>query len=135
MPVYVYVKNKHRRIAAGDLDRRLTIYSRTLTTPSQGGVDFTQTFANANTVWCMLETKKGVTIFDGINIKGVATHLFYIRWYAGLTAENWVDFCGEYYDILTAENLDERSEYWCLKCCVRGAVPDPASQAGADGDD
>ncbi|MEE9160022.1 MAG: head-tail adaptor protein [Gammaproteobacteria bacterium] len=74
-----------------------------------------------------IETKgKGVDIFDGVETSGengipvVASHVVTIKYRSDVTAENYVRFGANNYDILKAENIDERSEYLRLFCALKG---------------
>lgn len=121
----VQVKLKHRKICIGDLNKKIQLYTRSITAPrditaDDDQVDYGETFSNAVTVWAGIETKSGREIFDGSNLIGVATHFFYIRFRQGLTSESWIKFNGEYYDILRIENWEERNEFMLLYSSVRG---------------
>lgn len=113
------IRPKKRRLCTGDLDRRIDIYSRTLNAPSFD-VDFDHTFNNKKTVWSALESVNGRDTFYLTNLDQKVSHIFYVRWYAGLTAESWINFKSELYDIIQVENLDERDEWYSIYCNVRG---------------
>jgi head-tail adaptor len=55
------------------------------------------------------------------------THVFGIRWFDGLTADYWVEYKSENYDILDVENIDERGEFALLYCNVRGDKDEPVN--------
>jgi head-tail adaptor len=113
------IRMKHRRLCAGDLDRKIILKSRTLTTP-QDSEDFEQVMATVKTVWAGLSSTKGKQMFGTTNMDNGPSHVFYVRWFAGLTAEYWVEYKGENYNIIDVENLDERDEWAALYCNVRG---------------
>ena len=119
MPQCIKTKFKRRGICAGDLDRLIVIDGRTLTTPKTS-VDFEQTFAQEKKVWAALETSKGRQMFFTTNLDVAVTHVFGIRWFAGLDSENWIKYKNELYDIIEVENLDERDEFYIVYCNVRG---------------
>ena len=121
----VQVKLKHRKICLGDLNKKILLYTRSITAPDESAedndqVDFGESFTKPKTIWAGIETRTGREIFDGTNLLGVATHYFYVRYRAGLTSENWIKFNGEYYDILRVENWEERNEFMLLYSSVRG---------------
>jgi SPP1 family predicted phage head-tail adaptor len=84
-------------------------------------VDFDHTFtAVGSKKWAALKTTKGRDMFFATNMDIGVTHIFYIRWYNGLTSEDWITFKGERYDIVEVENIDERDEWYAIYCNVRG---------------
>lgn len=129
MPNCIQIQKPLKKVCTGDMRDRLTIQVRAITPPGDGGVDFTETFNQDKVVWALCQTKQGVEIFDGTGLKDVATHYFYIRYISILTKEGYVIFNGNYYTILDVQNLDERSEYQLLRCCLRGTTGNPVNQA------
>lgn len=107
-----------RKVCIGDLRYQIVIHNRAIA-GVQNGVDFTESLTNAQTVWAGVKTVRGHDVFDGTNLVGVATHLFYIR-YIDITAESWVEFNGRYYRILGIQNLEEDDEFIELQCNLRG---------------
>lgn len=120
MPRCVQIRRKKRQVCIGDMRDRVIIQTRAITVPDANSVDFTETFSADQTVWAMVETKTGTQIFDGTNIIGVATHDIYIRFIAGVTFQKWLKFKSTYYDILDVQNLEERDEFYLLRCSLRG---------------
>jgi head-tail adaptor len=107
---------------------KIEISVRTLTAPTSG-VDFTEVLSNTKTVRAMVETVNGKEVFDGTNLIGVATHFFYIRALSGQTAENWVKFKDDYYDILDVMTFAEDDRFQVLRCNVRGSTNQPVNLA------
>lgn len=122
MPKCQPIRRRNRNICIGDMRDKIALQSRTIVAPSAGGSDMTESFVTTKTVWSLVETRQGVEIFDGTNMLGVATHYFYIRYSAGLTAETWIQFKSKYYDILDIQNLEERDEFILLRCNERGTI-------------
>ena len=125
MPVCKRIVRKNRKICIGDMRERIQINIRTLKAPVDGSVDFSETFQEVETVWAMVETKTGVEIFDGTNLLGVATHFFYIRFLADIDFTNWIKFKNQFFDILDVQNLEERDEFYLLRCSLRGDEAKP----------
>lgn len=119
---------KTTKICIGDLNKKIKIYVRTLTALNNG-VDFDEVLSNTKEVWAGLETTSGKEVFDGTNLKGMATHIWYIRALAGQTAEDWIEFNGEYYDILSVEDLREDNRFQKLMTNVRGTTSNPVNLA------
>ncbi len=128
MATCVTIRGKRRSICAGDLDRMITLENRAIQAPTDG-VDYTELFTekpvdasilSPGDVWSMVETVSGATVFDGTNIERVYTHRFYIRWIAGVTAQTWILFDGDRYEIINVEDLDARREFLLLKATIRG---------------
>jgi head-tail adaptor len=109
--------------------KRIKINVRTLTPPSGDSVDFDEVLTDTKEVWAQVDTNKGVEVFSGTNLLGVATHLFYIRALIGQTAEDWVEFKSEYYDILDVQNYQEDDRFQVLRCNLRGTTSDPVNLA------
>lgn len=107
-------------MCVGDMRDKIEIETRSIVAPVSGSVDFTESFVTTKTVWAMVETKSGVEIFDGTNIIGIASHFFYIRYIADITFQNWVKFKSQYFDILDVQNLEERDEFYLIRCSLRG---------------
>jgi len=83
-------------------------------------VDYSETFSGDKSVWASLKTTKGRDTFYLTNLDKQVSHVFLIRWYAGLTSEKWVEFQTENYDIIEVENVEERNEWYLVYCNVRG---------------
>lgn len=101
------------------MNRQIILHTRTITGLSDG-VDFDETLSAPTVVWAALQTIKGEDIFDGTNVVGTATHNFFIRAIRTLTAETWLEYNGEYYDVLDIQNYEERNQFMVLRCSVRG---------------
>ena len=113
------IKIPKRGICAGDLNKIIYIKSRSLETP-KSGVDFSENFSAGKRVWAGLKTTKGRAMFYTTNMDQGVTHIFYIRWYAGLTSDYWIEYKGENYDIAQVDNLDESDQFYAVYCNVRG---------------
>ena len=127
MPKCVQIRRKHRKVCVGDMRDKIIIETRSIIAPVSGSVDFTESFTDTKTVFAMVETKTGVEIFDGTNLLGIATHLFYIRFIANITFQNWITFKNQKFDILDVQNLEERDEFYLLRCSLRGDETKPVN--------
>ncbi len=127
MPKCAPIRRKKRNVCIGDMRDQVVIQTRAITAPGTNSVDFGETFTGDATVWALIETKTGTQIFDGTNIIGVATHNIYIRFIAGVTFEKWLTFKSVKYDILDVQNLEERDEFFLLRCSLRGDETDPVN--------
>ena len=119
---------RHKKLCIGDMDRRITIYNRTLNTPGNT-VDYSNTMTNTDKVWAAAKTAKGRQMFYTTNEDRAVTHIFYIRHTSGVDSSCWVGYRGEYYDIVDAEDIDERNEWIALYCNVRGAATSGINRA------
>ncbi len=128
MPQCINIKKKKRQICIGDMHDQIILSSRALTPPNSGGVDFTEEFTPKVTIWSMVNTVAGETIFDGTGIEFSVTHRIYIRFLTGVTAEDWIEFDGERLDVLDVEDLDERHTFMLLRCGNRGTTANVANQ-------
>jgi SPP1 family predicted phage head-tail adaptor len=125
MPRCVKIRRPKREVCIGDLRDKVVIQTRAITAPIANSVDLGETFSGDQTVWAMIKTKNGVQVFDGTNIVGVATHEIYIRFITGVTFQSWLTFKSKKYDILDVQNLEERDEFYLLRCSLRGTEADP----------
>ena len=129
MPKCISIKKPLRSVCIGDMRDKVTLQTRTITPPAKGGTDFTEVFNADNVVWAMVETREGKEIFDGTNLKGVATHYIYIRYIPNTTFEAWVKFNSKYYNIIDVQDLDERHEFYLLRCSERGTTSNLSNYA------
>ena len=127
MPNCMTIKKPKRAVCIGDMRDRVTVYVRTATPSRTNGVDLSEVLSTPTSIWAAVVTKEGKEIFDGTNLKGVATHWIYIRSISGLTAEKWLEFNGEYYDIIDVQDMDERGDFMLLRCSVRGTTSNPVN--------
>ena len=123
------IKPKTIKVCIGSMNKKIKITVRTLTPPSADGVDFDEVLSGEKEVWAAVETHRGIEVFNGTNLIGVATHLFYIRALTGQTAEDWVEFKGNYYRILDVQNFQEDDRFQVLRCGIRGITSSPVNLA------
>lgn len=129
MPRCVRLKRKHRKVCVGDLDNTITLQDRAITAPASG-FDATEVFTtNTAGVWAKIDTSRGETVFDGSNTEVDVTHVFTIRWLTGITAETWILFDGERFDILDTQDLEERNEWLIMKATNKGTTANAANEA------
>lgn len=129
MPRCVRLKRKHRKVCVGDLDNTITLQDRAITAPLSG-FDANEAFTtNTADAWAKIETSRGETVFDGSNTEVDVTHIFTIRWLTGVTAETWILFDGERFDILDTQDLEERNEWLIMKCTNKGITANAANEA------
>lgn len=129
MAISVKVQSEKIQVCTGDLNRKITINVRNITSPSGVGVDFNENFTVLKTVWAMVKTLSGQAVFDGTNTTKAVTHNFYIRYIPGVTFENWVLYNNQYYDILDVQNLNEQNQYILLQANLRGTSALPVNYA------
>lgn len=123
------IKQRKRQVCVGALRHRIEIETRTLTPPALAAVDYGETFSNTISVMSHIETVSGETVFDKTNVETLISHRFYIRFRTDVTAESWIKFNSEFYDILTTENLDNKGQFLLLRCNKRGDVVKPVNVA------
>ena len=124
----IKIFSKKRKVCIGNLDRIVKVNSRVIQAPVSD-VDYTEEFIQLIEMHANIETVSGVTFFDSTNVERDITHFIYIRFFTGITPENWLIFNDEYYDIIDQQNLEERDEFLLLKCNKRGPVTKPVNQA------
>jgi SPP1 family predicted phage head-tail adaptor len=114
------IKTKPFRVCTGDLKWPIVVNTRSITPPTNDSVDYEEVFTSPMTVYAMIETVYGETVFDGTNTEKVITHKFYIRYVSDLTFEEWVLFRDKYYDIINVENLNEENRFMLINANIRG---------------
>lgn len=126
MAVCQNVTPTRKKLCLSAFRKKIDLFRRDILAPasSQAHTHEYESFANP---FASIETKgKGVDIFDGIERSGadgipvVASHIIMIKFRSDVTAENYVRFGGNNYDILKVENIDERNQYLRLFCALRG---------------
>lgn len=121
MSTRVLNRRRLKKYGIGDLRERITIHTRTITAPGFDSVDFTETYDVGTDYWASVETlDKKKQLFGGVNIPDAATHTFIIRFDSDVSAENVINWEGEYYDILKTSDPDKRKQYLELFSKVKG---------------
>lgn len=109
------------KVRIGDLDTVVSLRFRTLNEPNFGDVDFDEDFTDHIDVWSSVNTKSGVTIFNGVNTEVVISHEIVIRYEDGITAEMWIELEGGILlDIEKVENINEDYEFLSIMCSLSG---------------
>lgn len=122
-------ERKSTRVCIGSLNQKIDLEVRVLTPKSDNDVDYDEIFTQFKTVWAMVETVAGKTMFDKSNIERVVTHNFYIRFIVNITFENWIKYKSQYFDILNVENFGERNSFYKLTTAIRGDDTKPVNWA------
>lgn len=128
MPKCSRLKRKHRKPCIGDLDTLVTLQDRTITPPTTT-VDFSETFTENAEVWAMINTVRGKSEFDEAEVERSITHEFTVRFLVGVDSETWVLHEEERYDIIDAEDLEERHEWLVLRCAKLGSTTKAVNDA------
>lgn len=131
MPVCVTIKGKRHQLCAGDLNGLLTLQNREIVPPLDiDDTDYKEDFVDDGDEMCMVETINGKEVFDDSNqLIGVIDTRFYIHFRDDITAETWVLFEGERYNILNVMDLDLRHDWLRLSCDSRGSDTVAVNQA------
>ena len=123
MSCSLVIRGKRRKLCAKDLDRVIQLLHRSIVAPTVGDTNYTESFVDDEEVLAMIMTKKGVVYFDDItNLDRSVDIEFYIRFLSGVTTSSWINFEGDSYEILHAEDLDKRHEWLRLSCSERGNI-------------
>jgi SPP1 family predicted phage head-tail adaptor len=125
------IKRLSERVCIGSLNQKINIQVRELLAPIGDSVDFDEEFTLLENVWAMVETVAGKVFFDGSNTDKSITHNFYIRYISGvqITAENWINYKDQYFDIINVENLDEANRFLLMRTTIRGSDGLPVNKA------
>lgn len=132
MATCVKLVRKKTQVCIGSLNKKIDIFTRVLTSPldpTNSDVDYDETFTLLANVWSMIATPKGQTIFDAIGTEKTISDLFYIRHIAELTAENWIVFNSNRYDIILVRDYEQNNLFQELSCIFRGDDTKGASKS------
>lgn len=113
------------QICIGDLRHRIQIISHTIEPPMLDNPEYTidksliiERFAANNTI-------PNETVFDTANVEQTITDDFYIRYTPLVTAEHWIRFKGNFYNIVSTENIGRQELLLRMRCNIRGLEPSP----------
>lgn len=94
---------------AAALKKRVTIQNRTLTSDGQGG--FTETWADATTVWASLDPYKGWERFQTNQLATPITHKLVMRYTPLLTTESRLVYGDRIFGVKEALNRNEDNRF------------------------
>ena len=126
MAVCTKIRRKSKRVCIGSLNKKIVVNLRAIQPPDQDSVDFDELFTPERTVWSMVETVSGVTIFDDTNVEHAITHNVYIRFISNMTPEKWLKLLSVnggddvYFNIIRVENFGELNQFYRMRCTLRG---------------
>lgn len=130
------IEIKNRKLCLSNLNKRIKIQSRQMRPKSIVDVDYEEVFEDLFTVWAAVETNRGFESFNqvGTNQEGLQTsftHKFYIRYSSScnITSQNWVEYCGDKFRVISVENLDERDSFILIKAVKKGTKEREANKA------
>lgn len=113
---------RQRRITAiGDLNSKIKLLDRDIKSPFEMGKS-TEGYTSqlVGFVWAKVETLDGLIDINGVENPRVFTHEFTIRYRPNISQLKWIEYKNQRYDILRADNLDERDEFILLSCARTG---------------
>jgi len=128
MAVCEVKQRTHKRVCIGSLNHKIEIYVRSIEAPVEGGVDFSDNFTLKKTVWAMVETVSGETMFNASNIETVVTHQFYIRYIPDVDIVDVIVYGGLRYKIVNVENLNNENYFILIKASDRGDSDLPVNE-------
>jgi hypothetical protein len=124
---------KKTQLCRGDLRHRIQIVSRALQPANYNQTEPQELITVLYTVSAGIETLRGTSKFDGVNIDQKATHLFYIIYssrYENLEhGNNFVKHRGKLYRLLNTTEFNEDRQFFILQCTERGDETLEANQA------
>ncbi len=115
-------------VRAGDLKHRITLQKRELKAPTVS-VDFLEVYTDIATVYAAIDTPNAKTPFSEINTTETITHLFFIRFLAGIEPKNtWILHQEQRYSIVQIVNMSGLNEWLRIDCNIKGNVQKPSSK-------
>ena len=119
MPECTDIQIRHRKICTGDLNKKIYIVNRSISSTG-GGVDFDIQRPKSSRKWAAVKTLTGSTLFSGVNTGEKITHIFYVRANVNIESNMYVLYKDKYYNITEQEDLDGNNEVIALYCSERG---------------
>lgn len=114
-------RRKRRIVNIGDLNKRINLQTRAINSTFQTKINKqTAEFVTYANPWAKVETTRGKTQFDGVELKIAYTHYITIRYRKNMDQTTWVEYEGNRYDIIDIEDLDDRHEFLLLRCKISG---------------
>lgn len=120
---------RRRKVPIGDMRTPVIIHKAEIMAPNVG-VDFGRKITPVvEPWWCKVTTVTGVYMFDSSNVEQIITHDFQGRFHPDVDRDMVIEQGGEYYKIISAEDMEERHEFLRLRCTVRGAISQEVNRA------
>lgn len=111
-----------RKVPIGDMKTPVIVHQAEILAPTVG-VDMGRSITKIiEPWWCKVTTVSGVTMFDSSNIEQVITHDFQGRFDDRISESMVIELKGEYYRVVSVEDMEERNQFLRLRCTVRGMI-------------
>lgn len=114
------IKSKSDKICIGDLDKKITIVTRTKQVPQLDSVDSLIATTTFKTVWAMQVSKSGTATFDATNTDAIYTDIFYIRYLDNIDITKAIQYNSINYKIVDVEDLNGNKEFLKILTNKRG---------------
>jgi SPP1 family predicted phage head-tail adaptor len=108
------IPREGRKTDSSEFRHRVSIQSEVKTADGEGG--FTYAWATLSTVWAAVNPLKAAQQFDFRSVGVDATHLIKVRGTVQLQEKNRILFNGRTFEVLTAEDLQERGIVKLITC-------------------
>jgi len=108
------------KICLGDLNKKITLYTRPINAPFRNSPDITYDYVVVANVWASIQSLQGDFLMDGVARDNTPTDKIYIRYRKDISSINWLGYNGYYYNILRSQNINGDNEYLSLLCVNTG---------------
>lgn len=128
----VKLQRKKTQVCVGNMNKFIEIYVRNIQAPLNSlglSPDYREDFTILYSLWALVETPRGKVTFDAVGIDKVISTIFYIYAVPNITAQNWIVYDANRYDIVRVTNLEENKLFLKLETVLRGSTDKDASQA------
>lgn len=121
------IKKKADRTCAGRRDKLVEVFSRDIVSDSFSfKMDLTSEFK----IWCMAETKRGTSSFDGTNVnRGPDTTWFYTAYGVDIEKKRILKFNNKYFEVDRTENINLENRTLAIVCIELGDTEKETSWA------
>ena len=116
------ITKKASLVCTGDLNSLIKIIDRKITPDT---ISFTMNLSDYVEAWSSIETRRGSTRFDGVNVNREAdTTIFRIRYGYDVAKKQLIDWNGTYFEIDRIEDLNGERRFLELSCVETGFKKD-----------
>jgi hypothetical protein len=114
------ISKKADRTCAGRRDKKVEVFSRDI---APADISFKTDLTSELSIWCSVETKRGVKIFDGTNTnRAPDTTIFYTAYGVDIESEQILSLNGKYFEVDRTDNMNMENRTLAIICVELGDI-------------